>query len=250
MSEVVIFHGDAIHAERVDGRVIVAVKPIVERLGIDWSSQLHRIKRDEVLDGSMVVTTIETPAGPRESVGLPLELLPGFLFGISAERVSDPAARAAIIAYKRECHEVLFRHFFGPREDAQIDWEEAREKLALVRELRLTSGKAAAAKLWAELGLPMPAEEASPTRAEATQGVDFVRLFLKERTAEAPGGRVSSAQLFAAYSAWARESNSPEMTATGFGKTLGMAGLRKLKSNGMSFYLGIRILHTLELAQE
>lgn len=250
MSEVVIFHGDAIHAERMDGRVIVAVKPIVERLGIDWNGQFQRIKRDEVLEASMCVTHIETPAGPRESVGLPLELLPGFLFGISAERVSDPAARAAIIAYKRECHEVLFRHFFGPREAAAIDWEEAREKLALVRELRLTHGKAAAAKLWAELGLPLPEEAPAPTRADATQGVDFVRLFLKERTAEAHGGRVGSAQLFAAYTAWARETNSPQMTATGFGKTLGMAGLRRLKSNGMAYYLGIRILHTLELAQE
>lgn len=248
MSEVVIFHGDAIHAERLDGRVIVAVKPIVERLGVDWEAQRQRIKRDEVLEQATCVIQVETPAGPRESVGLPLELLPGFLFGISAERVSDPAARAAIVAYKRECHEVLFRHFFGPRDEAQIDWEEAREKLALVRELRLTSGKAAAAKLWAELGLPLPAEEPAPTRAEATQGVDFVRLFLKERTAEAPGGRVSATELYRAFCAWCTETGSPTMTQTAFGLCARRCGLGKAKAATI-YYPGIRILHLQELIQ-
>lgn len=248
MSEVVIFHGDAIHAERVDGRVIVAVKPIVERLGIDWNGQFQRIKRDEVLEQGMCVTHIPTPGGVQDSVGLPLELLPGFLFGISAERVSDPAARAAIIAYKRECHEVLFRHFFGPREEVSIDWEEAREKLALVRELRLTSGKAAAAKLWAELGLPMPAEEPVPTRADATQGVDFVRLFLKERTAEAPGGRVSASELYRAFCAWCTETGTPVMTQTAFGLCARKCGLGKAKAQTI-YYPGIRILHLKELVE-
>lgn len=248
MSEVVIFHGDAIHAERIDGRVIVAVKPIVDRLGIDWEAQRQRIVRDELLNQATCVMQVETPAGPRESVGLPLELLPGFLFGISAERVSDPAARAAIIAYKRKCHEVLFRHFFGPREEAQIDWEEAREKLALVRELRLTHGKAAAAKLWGELGLPLPEEEPAPTRADATQGVDFVRLFLKERTAEAPGGRVSASELYRAFCAWCTETKSPVMTMTAFGLCARRCGLQKSKMQTVH-YFGIRILHLKELVE-
>jgi len=248
MSEVVIFHGDAIHAERVDGRVIVAVKPIVERLGIDWNGQFQRMKRDEVLEQGMCVITIPTPGGVQDAVGLPLELLPGFLFGISAERVSDPAARAAIIAYKRECHEVLFRHFFGPREAPQIDWEEAREKLALVRELRLTHGKAAAAKLWADLGLPLPEEAPAPTRADATQGVDFVRLFLKERTAEAPGGRVSATELYRAFCAWCTETNSPVMTMTAFGLCARRCGLQKSKMQTV-YYFGIRILHLKELVE-
>lgn len=248
MSEVVIFHGDAIHAERVDGRVIVAVKPIVERLGVDWEAQRQRIKRDEVLEQGACVIQVPTPGGVQDSVGLPLELLPGFLFGISAERVSDPGARAAIIAYKRECHEVLFRHFFGPRDEVQIDWEEAREKLALVREMRLTSGKAAAAKLWAELGLPMPAEEPQPTRADATQGVDFVRLFLKERTAEAPGGRVSASELYRAFCAWCTETGTPVMTMTAFGLCARRCGLSKSKVQTV-YYLGLRILHLKELVE-
>lgn len=136
---------------------------------------------------------------------------------------------------------------FAPAADA-IDWEEAREKLALVRELRLTSGKAAAARLWAELGLPMPAEEPAPTRADATQGVDFVRLFLKERTAEAPGGRVSASELYRAFCAWCTETGTPVMTMTAFGLCARRCGLSKSKVQTV-FYLGLRILHLKELVE-
>ncbi|WP_432214652.1 phage antirepressor N-terminal domain-containing protein, partial [Salmonella enterica] len=43
------FHGDVIWASRPNGHVEVAIKPICDSLGLDWSSQLKRIKRDAIL---------------------------------------------------------------------------------------------------------------------------------------------------------------------------------------------------------
>lgn len=76
------FRGDTVTAVREGDQVLVAVKPIIERLGLDWEAQRQRITRDDVLASSTCMIRVETPAGQRETVALPLELLSGFLFGI------------------------------------------------------------------------------------------------------------------------------------------------------------------------
>lgn len=164
------FRGDLLFAyERADG-VFVAVKPISTRLGIDWSAQLQRLRRQPILAEGMVVITIPSPGGAQETVLLRLDLLPGWLFGIDANRVA-PRLRDAILAYQRECFAVLHAHFFiraGNREAEraarQVEMAESRRRrealaedharLAKVREARLNFGRVAAQRVWAEVGLP------------------------------------------------------------------------------------------------
>lgn len=245
------FYGDTLWANRNDDGIVVAVKPIVERLGLDWSSQLQRIKRDEMLASSMVVITIETPAGARDSVALPMDMLPGFLFGISAERIADPDKREAVIAYKRECYAVLYRHFFGAKEDEPEaeawDWEMINGKLSLVREARLAHGRKVSAALWVTLGLPMPEDETPSVVAQPTTGIGFVQNFLADCTEDDRAGRVQAVALKQAYDQWALETGAPHMTMTGFGRTLTALGLRKSRSQFV-FYFGIRIKHRTEVA--
>lgn len=140
---------------------------------------------------------------------------------------------------------------YAPDPQDGWDWDDIASKLSMVREVRLTFGRKAAATLWKELGLPRADDpDAPPRREDATQGMDFVRMFLAERTAEAHGGRVQAAEMFRAYSQWAVTNAAPAMTETGFGRTLSLTGLKKSKSMGRVFYHGIRIRHVLELAQE
>ena len=148
------FHGDTVTAVREGDRILVVLKPIIERLGLDWNGQYQRISRHEILAPSMCMTHIETPAGPREAVALPLDLLPGFLFGIDTARIASPDVREAAIAYQRECFAVLYQHFFGRKDDAPIDWDTLAEKLNLVKAARLTLGAKEARLLWDHLGLP------------------------------------------------------------------------------------------------
>lgn len=46
----ILFYEDELTAVRTaEGRILVPVRPIVERLGLNWSGQYSRIQRDPVL---------------------------------------------------------------------------------------------------------------------------------------------------------------------------------------------------------
>ncbi len=73
----VLFYDDEITAVRMsDGRVLIPVRPLVERLGIDWNGQRRRIIRDAVLKdevASVDVTSTQGPEQKRAMVCLPLD---------------------------------------------------------------------------------------------------------------------------------------------------------------------------------
>lgn len=105
------FHGATLSASIIDGAPCVAIRPIVEALGLDWASQFTRIKRHPVLSATVVVTTTVAEDGKnREMMFLPLSMLNGWLFGVSVNRVK-PELRDKLIQYQRECFEVLADHF-------------------------------------------------------------------------------------------------------------------------------------------
>ncbi|MDV2988164.1 UNVERIFIED_CONTAM: phage antirepressor N-terminal domain-containing protein [Methylobacteriaceae bacterium AG10] len=166
------FHDDTLFAaERPDG-IFVAPKPICDALGIEWRKQHERMKRDPVLSEGITMTVMPSPGGPQETTILRLQLLPGWLFGIDEARVK-PEARDRVLAYKRECFEVLFRHFYGaaraegeamaapPLPHAARE-EPVRVRRQLVTEARHVFGERAAGRLWFALGLPIVPEMHTP----------------------------------------------------------------------------------------
>lgn len=107
------FYGDRLPAGQLaDGTVLVPLRPICEALGLDWSSQAKRLNRDEVLHAARTVVIMTTVQGDREMLALPLDLLPGWLFGVTAARVK-PELAARITLYRRECFRVLWDAFKG-----------------------------------------------------------------------------------------------------------------------------------------
>lgn len=119
------FYGDTILGAlvRIEGvgepQIYVPLRPICEYLGLSWASQFNRIKRDEVLDESLrgvFITKTPQEGGTQEMLCLPLEMLPGWLFGISATRVRADL-KDKILQYRRECYRVLwdaFKHDIFP----------------------------------------------------------------------------------------------------------------------------------------
>lgn len=98
-----------------DGIKYVAVKPICENLGLDWSSQKKRIERDDVLNSVMVImTTTGSDDKNYEMVCLPIDYINGFLFGIDTSRVSEEI-RPVVLYYKRECYKALFEFWNEPK---------------------------------------------------------------------------------------------------------------------------------------
>ncbi len=115
-----------------DGEIYVAVRPIVEAMGLSWGSQLNRIKRDAVLSKkvrtlSVFVTNtqLEETGQHREVVCLPKQYVSGFLFDISARRIKDPKLRAKVVQFQEEAHLFLDAAFTG---DAESALEAMRQK--------------------------------------------------------------------------------------------------------------------------
>jgi hypothetical protein len=142
----------------------VALRPLVDGMGLDWSGQLQRIKRHPVLRTCVVVMTTQLPGDTqaREAVFLALPRVHFFLGTIQPDRVKDPAARAAVIAFQEEVADVLFAHFFGKAAAAaQMRAEPEDPGLMEPDDIRLKKvntairafGPRAGAQLWVKLGL-------------------------------------------------------------------------------------------------
>lgn len=116
------FYGDEITAALVktgdESEIYVPIRPIVEYLGLSFAGQRERINRHPVLSKAVKgVRVTRTPSldkrsagGPQEMLCLPLEQIPGWLFGIDASRVK-PELQSKIIRYQEEAFKVLWRAF-------------------------------------------------------------------------------------------------------------------------------------------
>ncbi len=109
---VIAFYGDQIPAARVsEDEIVVPIRPVAEALGLAWGSQNNRIQRDEVLTRRMCKVLMHGADGKvREMVCLPLDLLPGWLFGVTTSKVR-PELREKLTRYREECFRVLWQAF-------------------------------------------------------------------------------------------------------------------------------------------
>ena len=196
------FHGEPVWAAEEDGNILVAVKPICDALGIGWEAQRQRIQRDAILSEGTCVIQAPSPGGPQETVCLRLGLLNGWLFGIDERRLAEPEAREKVLTYKRECHDVLFAHFYARAAEAtgepaaveampEIDvW---RLWLQLIAQVRPIWGRGAAREMWQRSPLPQP--------REAECGEDLVAGWLGNAMEPAEGKRTALATVTAVYNA-------------------------------------------------
>ena len=104
----IAFHGHELQSWKDErtGIIYGALRPIVEAMGLAWSSQLQRLKRDALYADRLSVFVVNTEAGPRETVGLDLELLPMFLASINRARVKG-TLQPTLLIFQRECAKVL-----------------------------------------------------------------------------------------------------------------------------------------------
>jgi hypothetical protein len=116
--ESIIFHGKAIPCfQNEQGEVFFAVKPICQAIGLDHKAQKERIKVDEVLGEVGGTYPLPSGRGEQETFCIPLKYLSGWLFSIPMNLVK-PEAREILLAYKRECYDVLHNHFFNETQAA------------------------------------------------------------------------------------------------------------------------------------
>ena len=114
-----------------DSQKLVPIKPICEALGIDYSTQVKKIKEDDDLSSVMGLSPITDSSGrPSEMLCLPLEFIFGWLFTINPKNVK-PEAQEAVRSYRMECYRALYSHFTAYsrfNEDKQAILSEEFEK--------------------------------------------------------------------------------------------------------------------------
>jgi len=111
-----LFGHDIIAVRLPDGRIAALLNDMCEALQLARSGQVERIQGDEVLSEQLVPTEIQTDTIRREMNVLVAWAIPSWLQGVQLGRVAE-SKRAAILAFKREAADVLYRHFSQPRHD-------------------------------------------------------------------------------------------------------------------------------------
>lgn len=158
------FNDQVIVAIEHEGQQYVAMRNIVENLGLAWQSQYAKLKNHPIL--SEGVTMIMTPSqgGIQETLCLKLNLLNGWLLSIDPRKVRE-ALRERLIRYQSECFDVLYRYFSGQSGPTQRTraYRDSLLRLKLMERLACTFNPTFRQTLIDELrqitlrlGLPMP----------------------------------------------------------------------------------------------
>lgn len=112
------FRGDRLDVIPGDGTVHVSIRRACEALDISFPTQLVKLRAD----ASVTVSMIETVAADgitREAACIDLRSLPLWLATIHPSKVR-PEVREKLVAYKRECADVLAEHFLGSRRSSPV----------------------------------------------------------------------------------------------------------------------------------
>lgn len=106
-TQTISFNNQSLITFEQNGTHYIAMKPICDNIGLQWESQYNRIKRDDVLNSTMIMMIMVAEDGKkREMICLPIEYLNGWLFGIDIKRCK-PEIRETLIKYKKECYQAL-----------------------------------------------------------------------------------------------------------------------------------------------
>lgn len=116
------FGGETVVLVYQDNEPYVAMRPMVENMGLAWKPQFLKISEKF---SSVVTEMVTTGADGKQYVMtcLPLRKLAAWLYSISPNKVK-PELRDKIIQYQDECDEVLWRYWMNGQKQYIADLEE------------------------------------------------------------------------------------------------------------------------------
>ncbi|STY93336.1 phage antirepressor N-terminal domain-containing protein [Moraxella bovis] len=102
--QAVKFYDDTLITLEKDGEHYVAVRPIVENMGLDWARQSTKLKNPKF--NCCHMPTVAQDGKIREVLCMPIKKLNGWLFSINPEKVRSDI-RHIVEQYQEECFAVL-----------------------------------------------------------------------------------------------------------------------------------------------
>lgn len=113
------FNGQQIITAMAAGVAYVAMKPIVENLGMSWGTQQQKLMKQLDKFNCIHMNMVAADGKLRKLLCLPLKKLNGWLFSINPEKVRADI-RDKLIQYKEECFTVLHDYWTkGKAENAR-----------------------------------------------------------------------------------------------------------------------------------
>ena len=120
-----------------DREKLVPIKPICEALGINYTTQVEKLKNDSILSSVVPLRGITASDGKTyQMICIPLQYVFGWLFTISDKNVSEEA-KELVIRYKKECYDVLFKYFNENAEFVVDRAERVENQERIVNDLQL-----------------------------------------------------------------------------------------------------------------
>ncbi|ELB3433270.1 phage antirepressor Ant [Escherichia coli] len=158
------FNGQQIITAMAAGVAYVAMKPIVENLGMSWSTQQTKLMKQISKFNHVHMNMVAADGKLRKLLCLPLKKLNGWLFSINPEKVRADI-RDKLIQYQEECFSVLHDywtkgHVVNPRKAKKAlpgkittEQQEAIKQLVMSRGQSLPKEKQAKAMItmWSSL---------------------------------------------------------------------------------------------------
>lgn len=129
------FNGQQIITAMAAGVAYVAMKPIVENLGMSWGTQQQKLAR-HIGKFGCIHMNIPSAGGIQKMLVLPLKKLNGWLFSINPEKVRADI-RDKLIQYQEECFTVL--HDYWTKGEAKSDRKQRKSTATQLTPLRQTA---------------------------------------------------------------------------------------------------------------
>ena len=110
-TQTIWFHGQQLITQRADnGDYFVALKPVCEGMGIDFSSQRKRLQQ-QAWATVVMMTTVGADGKNRNMFGVNRKTLTMWLATIDTGHIKNEAVRGRIITYQMECADALDAYF-------------------------------------------------------------------------------------------------------------------------------------------
>lgn len=127
------FYGDSLTVIKKEEHLYVQAKQVATHLGLSWEPQLVKLKEHPILSEGIRSIVIPSARGNQEALALRVDLVPSWLFMVSANKVKS-SVREKLIRYQRDAANVLSAAFVPPqlKSDVKLSDEfDLLSKLAL-----------------------------------------------------------------------------------------------------------------------
>lgn len=102
------FHGDKLYIVEHKGEPYVAMKHVVEGMGLAWAAQRRRIV--ERFPGGVIKMITPINDTPQEMIFMSVRKLPGWLMTINSKKLR-PEIRDKVLRYQQECDDALYDYW-------------------------------------------------------------------------------------------------------------------------------------------